>query len=73
MTQTPEQEMEEIKKIISGIDLSKAAGRQFKFELEKSFAQRHQTSAKNLFDCPSLAPSKFDFKNFPAHGTVISP
>lgn len=51
----------EIEKITMNFDLKKAANRRLKFELERSFAFRHQTPDRFIFDSPAFQPTPFDF------------
>jgi hypothetical protein len=73
--QTQAQERAEITTYCAGLDLKSAAARHQKFCLERDFSQRHEiitasdSTARNISQCPSLAPSGFDF---PASGITIS-
>jgi hypothetical protein len=57
-TQFDELRENEVSKFTRKLDLTKSADRLKKFQLERDFAQRHQTPDRFVFDCDVFQPSK---------------
>jgi hypothetical protein len=51
----------EVRPMLRGLDLRKAFDRRKKFEIEKGFAERHQTPDRAIFNALIFQPSRIDF------------